>query len=263
MARKYRHIVPFITRQDVAPGMTRRGSLPHHLFSITLEGGATYEFPGGRVDIRKGDLLRLEPDTREAWTAHESDGWSVYYLIIDLPARLLGLLPPANLAPGVGRIQLDADVRDEVVNAFVRMDRWGDSASGLTGQLLLNQLEYIFLLVRDAHPIVRQDPRVEKARDFLQGRLEIPTTLDDVARAAFLSKARLCALFKDAIGVPPLQYLEQLRMERAVQLLLFTSLDVDRIADTLTYQDRKYFDKRFKRHWQVTPYRYRRAGGLS
>ncbi len=41
-------------------------------------------------------------------------------------------------------------------------------------------------------------------------------------------------------------------------MLRFSTLDIDAIAASLSYYDRKYFDKRFKRRWQTTPCQYRR-----
>jgi AraC-like DNA-binding protein len=82
---------------------------------------------------------------------------------------------------------------------------------------------------------------------FLHRRCEETLALSDVAQAAGLSKARLCALFKTALGLAPIAYLEQIRMERAARLPLFTATDIETISQQLGYNERKYFDKRFKR----------------
>jgi AraC-like DNA-binding protein len=55
------------------------------------------------------------------------------------------------------------------------------------------------------------------------------------------------ALFKTALGLAPIAYLEQIRMERAARLPLFTATDIETISQQLGYNERKYFDKRFKR----------------
>jgi AraC-like DNA-binding protein len=253
--------VPFVTRLGVPPGMTCRRTFDHHLFSITLEGGATYDFPETQAYVTVGDLLHFRPGAWQDWTADARAGWTVYYLVTDLPPRLLDLLPGSDLGPGVGRVRL-AHSPDAIAvrEAFARMDAWAETASRVVEPILLNQLEYVLLLVRDRYPAVESDPRVEKARRFLHGCLAQPTTLAEIARAACVSKPTLCRLFGDALATTPLQYLERLRMERAAQMLLFTTVQIDRIARSVGFRDRKYFDRRFRRHWRTTPFRYRKQG---
>jgi len=257
MERRYRKTVPFIKHEEVPSGKLWQGTIHHHLFSITLKGGARYTFPEKEVKIREGDLLHFQPGTFQHWKAGP-EGWEVYYLIIDLPTDLQILLPPDNLAKGMGRIKLYGNAFDESKKAFRVMDQWWEKTSSLKDQMLLNQIEFVLLQIRNLYNTTLLDPRIEKACNFLNSCLKTPTSLDQVVKAAGLSKPRLNTLFNEAFGVPPLQYLKNLRMERAAQLLLFSSLDIDYIATSLGYLDRKYFDKLFKRHWKVTPFRYRK-----
>lgn len=249
--------MPFVMHQFCEPGEAWSGTFEHYLVSITVQGGACYRGPYGEVDVEAGDLLCFAPGAWQNWVA-TVDGWTVYYLIIDIPLPMQALLPPENLASGIARVSLPVQIEERVRTAFAEMLTWGERRAVMSARLVLNRLEYALLLIRDVFPPEMVDERIERARRFLHDRLETPTTLDDVTRTAYLSKSRLCGLFKDITGSSPLQYLEDLRMNRAGQLLTFSSLTVDEIAERLCYSDRKYFDKRFKRHWQVTPYRYRR-----
>lgn len=258
MERQFKEIVPFIKYKEVSPGEIKHNSFNHHLFSITLKGGAEYSFPEGRAKIRSGDLLSLHPGTLENWTADPEEGWTVYYVIIDLPTRFQLLLPPENLSRGIGRVKLYGTAFDECRKAFEVMDNWWNNSSSLKEPMFLNQIEYLLLQIKNLYNTGLLDSRIEKACSFLNTRINKPTTLDEVAHKACLSKPRLNTLFNEYFGFPPLKYLKNLRMERAAQLLLFTSLDIEAICNDLGYNERKYFDKLFKRHWKVTPYRYRK-----
>lgn len=261
MKRHYVKKVPFVTFDEVPPGKNWHGTITHHLFSLTLKGGAEYFMDNKRFQVQVGDMLHFVPDSWQNWTAHPDKGWGVYYIIIDLPIRFNELLPENDLAPGIGRIQLDGEHFAECKEAFAKMDKWCDNQSNLQEKMILNQLEYILIQVMDQYPAVPLDFRIQKACNYLNSRIEKPTTLDDVVRAAALSKPRLSALFKATLGISPIMYLENLRMERAAQMLLFSALDIEVISAKLCYRDRKYFDKRFKRHWQVTPFKFRKGDG--
>lgn len=259
MEKEYIGKVPFArVRQFVPESEPWEGTFDHHLFSITLGGGALYRSPDESFSVKTGDFLHFAPHAWQDWRSSDLEGWTVSFLILELPSRLNRLLLPDNLGPGIGKAVLEKDDQKKVASCFSTMDEWLSHPGALSNDIIINQLEYILLLVRSRSEITNIDPRIEKARSFLHSQIEKPTRLDDVAMAANLSRARLCTLFKEELKTTPLQYLEDLRMERAAQLLRFTSTDAETISRTLGYEDRKYFDKRFKRIHQLTPFQYRK-----
>ena len=263
MSANYAGKAPFAAHARAPRGTRWSGTFPFHLLSLTTAGGAVYDLPDGRVAVGAGDLLHFAPQARQDWRVDGAQGWNVHYLIVELPASLRGLLPEADLAPGMGRVRLDARETRRIAEVFRELQTWGGSANPLRGQLVLNLAEHILLRLRSRQPLGTIDPRVGQACEFLHDSVESPTTLDDVARAAGLSRARVCALFQAHLGTTPMAYLEQLRLERAARLLLFTADGIGTIADRLGYNERGYFDKRFKRRWGVTPRSYRRGGGMT
>lgn len=263
MAATYAGSVPFVAHTRSPRASRWRGTFPHHLFSLTLAGGVTYALPDGRVGIAAGDLLHFAPQAMQDWQVDARHGWKVCYLIIDLPAALRDLLPAANLAPGIGRVRLDRGEAERIARVFREMQAWSERSTPLRAQLVLNLLEHILLRLRSCRPVAETDARIGQARDFLHGNVTAPVLLADVARAAGLSRARLCALFKEQLDTTPMAYLERLRLEQAARLLLFTTDGIGTIADRLGYAERGYFDKRFKRRWGLTPRAYRLGGGGS
>lgn len=61
--------------------------------------------------------------------------------------------------------------------------------------------------------------RLVRARDYLHAELTSSPTLADLARIAGLSRAHLAREFADTFGVPPHQYLVQLRIDLAKRAL--------------------------------------------
>ncbi len=259
MTGKYRGRVPFATHSAVAPGRTWTGTFPHHLFSLTLSGRATYQLATGTAEITPGAVLHFAPGAWQNWAADEHVGWEVYYLIIDLPSRLEHLVPLTTLDHGISRTRLKQADAMRAAAVFGEMTEGRLTATSVAEELMINRLEYVLLLIKARHPATGLDPRVEAAKEFLHRNLEAPIVLDDVAAEVGLSKARLCFLFQEALGVGAMQYLERLRLEHAAQLLSLTTEDLNGIAQRLCYNDRGYFSKRFKKRWGVTPRQYRRG----
>lgn len=82
--------------------------------------------------------------------------------------------------------------------------------------------------------------------------------LERIAAHFGLSASYATRFFKDQTGIPLMRYVDQLRMERAKQLLLTTDLHLKEIVGEIGYLDPNHFIRKFKKYEGVTPIHYRR-----
>ena len=94
--------------------------------------------------------------------------------------------------------------------------------------------------------------RVQRARELIESSDETPT-LDELAKAAALSKFHLLRLFTAAFGCTPSAYASRRRVERGRRLLEATSMSVAAIGEALGYESAGAFIRAFRRHFGVTP----------
>lgn len=90
-------------------------------------------------------------------------------------------------------------------------------------------------------------------RDDVRGEL----SLAEFAQSVNLSVWRLCHIFKSDVGMPPIRYLRQLRMERAKDLLESSFLSVKEIAFRVGLNDESHFVRDFKSTYGYSPALYR------
>jgi len=90
-------------------------------------------------------------------------------------------------------------------------------------------------------------------RDDVRGEL----SLNHFAQAVNLSAWRLCHVFKSEVGMPPIKYLRQLRMDRAKHLLETSFLSVKEIAYNVGVNDESHFVRDFKTTYGLSPACYR------
>ena len=88
--------------------------------------------------------------------------------------------------------------------------------------------------------------------------MEEEVSLSVLAEQFHLSGQYISQLFKSEIGVNFLTYLTGIRMERAKQLLVSTSLSIVEVAERSGYGDYRVFSKVFKKSEGITPSQYRR-----
>ena len=60
--------------------------------------------------------------------------------------------------------------------------------------------------------------------------------------------------------MPPAQFMLELRVERAKELLAFTDKSIAEIAEASGFSDQNYFARIFKRFTDISPTQYRRMG---
>jgi AraC-like DNA-binding protein len=98
-----------------------------------------------------------------------------------------------------------------------------------------------------------------RARDLADARYFEPLDVDDLARAAGLSRAHFSREFRRAFGESPHAYLLTRRLERAAALLRTTDHSVAEICFSVGLQSVGSFTSSFTRTFGSSPTAYRAA----
>jgi AraC-like DNA-binding protein len=98
-----------------------------------------------------------------------------------------------------------------------------------------------------------------RARDLADARYAEPLDVDDLARAAGLSRAHFSREFHRTFGASPHAYLLTRRLERAAALLRTTDNSVAEICMAVGLASVGSFTTSFKRTFGKTPTEYRAA----
>jgi AraC-like DNA-binding protein len=92
---------------------------------------------------------------------------------------------------------------------------------------------------------------------FLSFHLSEPLSVAEMAKRANLSPSRFNTLFKQHLGLSPHQYLLNLRIEHAKELLETTLLRMEEIASYCGFADIHHFSKTFKKMTGISPGSFR------
>lgn len=99
--------------------------------------------------------------------------------------------------------------------------------------------------------------RLLPALESIRADLRRPAAVSDLARRTGFSESQFRRVFRRTMGMLPVQYQRQVRMERACQLLRQTDQTVDAIASEVGYAETAFFSHSFKKLIGVSPGRYR------
>lgn len=111
-----------------------------------------------------------------------------------------------------------------------------------------------------------QDPAVglttqrrRRVVDYIEANLSRPISLADIAGVAALSPYHFARAFKDSMGVTPVRYVWQRRLDLARRLLRETGAPLVDVALACGYASQSHFTTAFKTATGVTPAAYRRG----
>lgn len=110
---------------------------------------------------------------------------------------------------------------------------------------------------------VRQLParRLRSLTEYIEGNLDRPLRLDELARVAELSVTHLKTLFRNSTGVPVHQYVLRRRVERARSLLTTTALPMSEIASAAGFAHQSHMASTMRRMLGQTPREIARQAG--
>jgi AraC family transcriptional regulator, alkane utilization regulator len=98
-----------------------------------------------------------------------------------------------------------------------------------------------------------RDPVVAKALLAIHAQPVHPWTVASLAQRAAVSRSVLGDRFARALGVSPMRYLAQWRLQLAADLLRTTDLGIAAIADKVGYESEAAFSRAFKRQLGSAP----------
>ena len=224
--------------------------------------GNRYRFGEQWIRPAAGDLLLIPANTRvlvELAEGH-TERFVAFSLGVAPGGDLMNLLEhPRLLIPAADCGDAPAQI-DRLVRAYQSPSlsaRLGGVATVLElAQHWLGDLDGDWLARRKG-----QFDRLEPALRLIEQDFAQPLVLEDLAATTGLSAKYFCNHFSDVMGIGPVAYLAQRRLEYAAWLLLADDSRIREIAAAVGYADPYHFSRAFKRHHGRSPRAWRQQGG--
>lgn len=110
-------------------------------------------------------------------------------------------------------------------------------------------------------PLPHGDAMVRNTEAWLKQSFQASDAISRAIARSGVPERTFKRRFKAATGIPLIDYLQNLRIEAAKELLETTSVAVDEISAEVGYSDASFFRRLFKRLVGLTPVAYRRMFG--
>ena len=144
---------------------------------------------------------------------------------------------------------------------LVRLDHGAEVANAVARRMVVpahrdgGQSQFVAAPV----PEEPDDDTLSPTLDWAVANLDLPLTVEDLARRALMSPRTFARRFRAATGTTPLQWLLRQRIVHAQQLLESTELPVEIIATRCGFGSATALRVHFRRATGTTPNSYRRT----
>jgi len=224
-----------------------------HELLIVLDGQGDWSVEQSWVPAARGACLLLPPQACAQAAAGGAQPLQLCRLRFDVQrdeARVLERVGTALFEPAT---RLDAQVQR------LHAEAAGGGEGPLQAfhqQLVFQQLLVEFLQRRAAEGEASVRRAVERTIAHMHRSYTDALSIGELAADAGLSRWQYGAAFKALTGRTPVEYLTELRMNKAKALLLAPSSRVGDVARSVGFRDEYYFSRRFKQTTGLTPSAY-------
>ncbi|WP_347249973.1 AraC family transcriptional regulator [Zoogloea sp.] len=102
---------------------------------------------------------------------------------------------------------------------------------------------------------------LRRVLDYMLVNLHEAISLDDLCHIAEVSISHFCTMFRQSTGIPPHQYLIQIRIKEAKRLLEHSPLSISEVGYRAGFGSPSQFSHAFRKAVRCTPQDYRKSRG--
>ena len=107
-------------------------------------------------------------------------------------------------------------------------------------------------------PDAGYDERISNIIKYISKHFSEIHSIEQVAEQMHISKHHLCRIFKEAMGITMIDYLNHIRVKNACNFLESSDKDILEISQLCGFNSSSYFGTVFKRITGYSPFRYRK-----
>lgn len=228
-----------------------------------VRGGADFRLGQQSIHASESDLL----------IANRNEFHSGYSTQVPYESNVI-IFDMGDLSPELAKknyvfqpvIRDDRVIRDLIQRIFAEVQRKDPGYKQLCKALVTELFVYLcrsyvteMLPERDSAKRKKDLERLNAALSYIEANYNQRITVEQLAEMLCLSEDRFGHLFREGVGQPPLQYINAMRLRKALNLLKTNQYTVTEVADAVGFRDYNHFGRLFRKQYGCTPNEIKRG----
>jgi AraC-like DNA-binding protein len=227
-----------------------------------ISGKGFFETQKDKIPVKENTLLIVNADVlhRQYSTCKPP----LLFYNIGFSSLNLENLPDNCISANEYEVKEFADKKNKIFNTFtlIQKETSQNNSTFLSLQskafVLLDEITKIFPATEKNENNNISDLLLNEIRFYLSDNYELKITLDELSKRFFISKSKLSHEFKKEFGIAPIDYLVNVRLEKAETLLAKTDKPIVDVAFECGFTSSNYFSDHFKKKYGIAPSQYRK-----
>jgi len=255
--------VAYQVYEDGAPYQWKNGRVLRDYSLVYLtQGRGVFRVRGSRpLHVTAGDVLLIRPGVWHDYAPAPETGWKEYWMMFN--GRQAGKLLSSVELPWRSPL-MHYGVDESLHRLFIQMLEVAEGIPPLAGVIHTGLVMQMAALIQSRLQLQREqggrreESFVWRAKQYMASALDQPVDMKVLANSFGVSYPHFRRVFKTSTGLPPQQYLLNLRVNRAKQLMDEAGVKLSDVARRAGFDDPYYFSRVFKQKTGLPPSRWRR-----
>lgn len=241
-------------------------------FAYVIKGRLNYSLGGERFELSSGDLLLNNYNALHGYEIEENSDVAFFQFRHGYLEQLAPCFNSAEIVCNLSRNTASAEERNNLMLMFIAardcfLEEGELAELGFKGHLMM----FLYYLMKD-FSVKKDEPQtkglgynaeyISLLLDYMHRHYQDSIGLAVLSEEFHLSAAYISRLFKEQLGIGFKDYLNQIRLNNAVYLLVNTDRSLLDISMECGFPNNKSFIESFKQAYNETPNHYRKSHRL-
>ncbi len=228
-----------------------------YIFQYTTDGCGIYETSDDKYTLAKDTgFITCVPNGCSYYLPFDNkNGWE--YLYIHFSGSLASQFynEIISMTGNIFSLPSDNPAIRLLVNELERLEHGRKYKRFEAGVFMYN---FLTTLTREISSPTSSGSLVAKAVNWINANYASDISLSELCESLNVTPSHFSRIFRYEIGISPIEYLSNIRLEHAMHLLTTTDMSINEIACSSGFANGNYFAKVFKRRLGFTPSDYKR-----
>lgn len=243
----------------------RSTAIQQYVLIYCIDGSGTFKIGcnGATQHLETNQFVILPAGIEHEYGSAKDSPWTIYWIHFSgtlASSYAQNADTPQNIQPAIhSRISNRINLFEEIFS--VLSEGLADDNLHYATSILHHFLGTMKFLepYREAERKQKNAGFIDAVKHFMTENIERHVTLQQLADYIGMSASHLSMRFRQQTGCSPIQYLNQIRMEKAAEMLRESDMQINQISYKVGFEDPLYFSRMFNKVMNTSPKDYRKA----